>query len=93
MNDLEQEWMNFTEYNDSAVVKNTNASIDAMPSITPECSDIYISTKTKICYLNTPLDIFKIYWQLPILDYHVQSEGIIKKSLKLIVKIKKTAID
>ena len=83
MNDLEQEWMNFTEYNDYAVVKNTNASIDAMPSITPECSDIYISTKTKICYLNSPLDIFKIYWQLPILDYHVQSEGIIKKTVKI----------
>lgn len=84
MDDLEQEWMNFTEYNDSTVVNTTNEStVDNVCSITPECSDIYISTKTKICYLNCPLDIFKIYWKIPILNYHIQSEGIIKKTVKI----------
>ena len=84
MDDLEQEWMNFTEYNDSTVVNTTNDStVDNVCSITPECSDIYISTKTKICYLNCPLDIFKIYWKIPILNYHIQSEGIIKKTVKI----------
>tara|TARA_B100000925_G_scaffold291823_2_gene281706 strand:- start:11090 stop:12199 length:1110 start_codon:yes stop_codon:yes gene_type:complete len=84
MDDLEQEWMNFTEYNDSTVVNTTNVStVDNVCTITPECSDIYISTKTKICYLNCPLDIFKIYWKIPILNYHIQTEGIIKKTVKI----------
>lgn len=29
------------------------------------------------------MDIFKIYWKIPILNYHIQSEGIIKKTVKI----------
>jgi TATA-box binding protein (TBP) (component of TFIID and TFIIIB) len=83
MNDLEQEWMNFTEYNENVDDLNETSKTRPKSSIIPECSDIYISTKTKICYLNSPIDIFKLYWQLPMLNYHVQSEGIIKKTVKI----------
>jgi hypothetical protein len=84
MNDLEQEWMNFTEYNENADdLPGHTSKTDQPPSITPECSDIYISTKTKICYLNSAIDIFGLYWLLPMLDYHIQSEGIIKKTVKI----------
>lgn len=46
------------------------------------CSDIYISTKTKILFLNKSLDIFTTFWLLPITDYNKQEKGIIKKQIK-----------
>tara|TARA_B110000037_G_scaffold217122_1_gene277474 strand:- start:1191 stop:2306 length:1116 start_codon:yes stop_codon:yes gene_type:complete len=49
----------------------------------PKCSDIYISTKTKIAYLNKQnLDIKKIFWDIPILNYTTPKNGIIKKQIK-----------
>ena len=49
----------------------------------PKCSPIYISTKTKISYLNTnEIDIKKVFWNIPILDYSSPNNGIIKKQIK-----------
>jgi hypothetical protein len=49
----------------------------------PKCSDIYISTKTKICYLNNQdIDIKRIFWDIPILDYSIPKDGIVKKQIK-----------
>jgi len=81
MNDLEQEWLNFTEYNETDTISKTTEQPECL--IKPECTDIYISTKTKICYLNDPVDIFKIFWKLPMLNYHLPQEGIIKKTIKV----------
>ena len=44
----------------------------------PKCSDIYISTQTKIAYLNKTIDLYK-FLELPVLDYHIPENGIIKK--------------
>lgn len=48
----------------------------------PTCSPIYISTKTKILFLNTPVDIKKTFWNIPIMPYASQCCGIIKKQIK-----------
>ena len=48
----------------------------------PKASDIYISTKTKIAYLNIPIDL-NIFWNIPIIPYAQQSNGIIKKQIKI----------
>jgi len=49
----------------------------------PKCSPIYISTKTKISYLNkNEIDIKKVFWDIPILDYSSPEDGIIKKQIK-----------
>lgn len=49
----------------------------------PKCSNIYISTKTKISYLNKgDIDIKKIFWDIPILDYSTPKNGVIKKQIK-----------
>ena len=48
----------------------------------PKCSPIYISTKTKISFLNMPIDIKKVFWDIPIMSYASQSPGIIKKQIK-----------
>lgn len=49
---------------------------------TPKSSDIYISTKTKIAYLNTPIDL-KIFWNIPVISYFNPTNGIIKKQIKI----------
>ncbi len=49
---------------------------------TPKASNIYISTKTKIAYLNTVVDLKKIFWDVPIINYSKPQNGVIKKQMK-----------
>lgn len=55
---------------------------DATDPPVPTCSPIYISTKTKISFLNAPIDIKKVFWDIPIMSYASQCSGIIKKQIK-----------
>lgn len=48
----------------------------------PKSSDIYISTKTKIAYLNTHINLKDLFWQIPVIPYATQSDGVIKKQMK-----------
>jgi hypothetical protein len=72
----------------TVIVKQTNeefmsANLSAdLTSDAPKCSNIYISTKTKIAYLDTPIDLKEIFWQVPIIPYAKPSKGIIKKQMK-----------
>jgi TATA-box binding protein (TBP) (component of TFIID and TFIIIB) len=47
------------------------------------CSPLYISTKTKIVFLNYKIDIYNIFWKLNIIDYDNHIDGIIKKQIKI----------
>ena len=51
-------------------------------NVPPKCSEIYISTKTQIAYLNQSIDLADVFWSIPIIPYHSQEEGLIKKSMK-----------
>jgi len=57
--------------------------IESSENRQPVCSNIYISTKTKISYLNTPIDIKKVFWSIPISPYSTPNECIIKKQIKV----------
>ena len=48
----------------------------------PECSRLYISTKTIITYLNSAIDLKVIFPKINIIRYYLQKEGVIKKSMK-----------
>lgn len=63
-------------------VKNYDVNIDTSYNNIPKCSDIYISTKTKISYFNKEVDLAYVFWLLPIIKYQEQNEGIIKKQMK-----------
>lgn len=52
----------------------------------PECEDLYISTTTKVLFLNQPIDIQNIFWKIPITDYWKPESGIIKKQIKIVSK-------
>ena len=51
-------------------------------SVAPTCGDIYISTKTKIAYLNKQIVLDNVFWNIPIIPYHLPKEGVIKKQMK-----------
>ena len=48
----------------------------------PPCTDIYISTKTKIAYLSKPIDLKKVFWLIPIINYSSLETGVVKKQMK-----------
>lgn len=48
----------------------------------PEPSPIYISTKSKISYLNISIDL-DLFWKIPITPYSSALEGCIKKQAKI----------
>ena len=98
-NNIDSEWDNFLEYN---LIDNIDNNIDNIDNIDNsdnsddsnnyndftniKCSDLYISTKTKIVYINKNIDIYDIFWKIPIIKYYKQEEGIIKKQIKVSLK-------
>jgi hypothetical protein len=48
----------------------------------PKATDIYISTKSKIAYLNREIDLKEIFWKIPIVPYAMPKNGVIKKQIK-----------
>jgi len=57
-----------------------------VPSTHPVCDELYISTKTKVLFLNQPIDIHNIFWKIPIVEYGIPKEGVIKKQMKIVSK-------
>ena len=68
----------------------TTATTDTTPPATPPAvslvrqkfTPIYISTKTKIAYLNQPVPIYDMFWKIPVQHYYKRAEGVIKKQIK-----------
>jgi len=70
---------------------NIKPPVNNLPQITnslplPKCEELYISTKTKVLYLNQPIDIHRIFWLIPITEYWVPTECILKKQMKIVSK-------
>ena len=58
------------------------APVLAPASLHPSISPIYISTKTKIAYLNRSVNIYHAFWDVPVQHYYERKEGVIKKQIK-----------
>jgi hypothetical protein len=50
----------------------------------PLQKNLFISTKTKVLFLNSPIKIHDIFWNIPILDYWLREEGVLKKTIKFV---------
>jgi hypothetical protein len=87
--DIDDEWDNylkgseldFEEEEEADAGNNGTNNIEA-----PECEDLYISTTTKVLYLNSAIDIYNIFWELPVIDYFKPEDGIVKKQMKIVSK-------
>ena len=76
MSILDKEWINFK----NAIKTNAMHKFDInsiKKNEMPKCSDIYISTQTKIVYLNTSIDLNNVFWQIPIINYYLVHQCII----------------
>jgi hypothetical protein len=65
------------ESNELKVKKNETA---------PECDELYISTKTKVLFLNQEIDINTIFWNIPMIKFWEMKNGVIKKQMKIVSK-------
>jgi hypothetical protein len=52
----------------------------------PPCEELNISTKTKVLFLNTEININDVFWKIPIIEYCTPSSGVIKKQMKIVSK-------
>lgn len=84
--DINVEWENFLKYD--RLIDTTKPLNPREELKVPKCGSLYISTKTKITYLDREMNLYDIFWKLPILEYHIEDEGMIKKQMKIILYTK-----
>ena len=82
--DEEESMKHSNEFEDELFISNTKRIISEEDSLdeAPKPTNIYISTKTKIAYLNIPIDL-KIFWKIPVISYYNPVNGVIKKQIKI----------
>ncbi len=96
--DIDEEWEHFISHDHedissddddtTQIVKQTaeefiSANLAAdLTSDAPKATNIYISTKTKIAYLNRQIDLKHVFWQVPVIPYATPANGVIKKQMK-----------
>jgi len=49
-------------------------------------NELYISTKTKVLFLNQDIDIGKVFWHIPVEEYWKPVECVVKKQMKIVSK-------
>jgi hypothetical protein len=79
---IDTEWENFIspDYEEETDISEEDTCINLYEP--PKPGNIYISTKSKIAYLNKPIDLKSVFWKIPILPYATPIDGIIKKQMK-----------
>jgi hypothetical protein len=96
--DIDEEWEHFISHDHedissddddtTQIVKQTaeefiSANLAAdLTSEAPKATNIYISTKTKIAYLNRQIDLKQVFWKVPVIPYATPANGVIKKQMK-----------
>ena len=92
MTDIDDEWNRYlTKQTLPSHVNTVDSITEKLVTETdvtniPVCDDLYISTKTKVLFLNQEIDIDRIFWEIPIVEYWQPTEGVIKKQMKIVSK-------
>ena len=95
--DINDEWEEFfnqsiNEFDEPITDDNIQQSPELQSiNIQPEPTPLYVSTKSKMAYLNTPIDL-NIFWCIPIIPYSTPKTGVIKKQIKINSKKKSIPI-
>jgi hypothetical protein len=80
--DLDDEWDSYLA--NETVTREIEEKSDPIESL--DFSELYISTKTKVLFVNQPVDINKVFWEIPIVEYWKLEGGVIKKQMKIVSK-------
>ena len=96
-NDTDSEWtkfinngyiidtININEMNKENI-NDVNNKVEQQYEEVPICEDLYISTKTKVLFLNQEIKINEIFWNIPIIEYWKPMVGVVKKQIKIVSK-------
>ena len=83
---IDDEWAEFISKNENSDSEDEESSVSEAfeddDTVAPKASDIYISTKSKIAYLNSMIDLKEIFWSIPVIPYTHPKNGVIKKQIK-----------
>lgn len=79
--DCEKNNLNLDSDGEEFEIEVSNTSNKKFGLIAPEPTPIYISTKSKIAYLQEPIDL-SIFWNIPVIPYSTPINGVIKKQIK-----------
>jgi len=86
---VDDDWNNFIDDQYNSVATETPVAYlpeakHGIPTAPPVCEDLYISTKTKVLFLNQRIDIASVFWNLQVIDYGTPQDGIVKKQMKIV---------
>ena len=92
--DLEDEWSNYITCQSKST--NVRETKDVLPVVEHHenmgsvsniaFSELYISTKTKVLFVNQPIALNSIFWNIPIIEYWKPCQGVVKKQMKIVSK-------
>lgn len=81
MEELDDEWIKFINGETPAVSTEPK---EAAKKPEPQFNELYISTKTKLLYLNqSDIDVSILFWNIPVVEYWKPLEGVTKKQMKV----------
>jgi hypothetical protein len=95
MTNLDEEWMLYLqekpesrEPKPAAVpqVDITESDEECEQELPPDGNELYISTKTKVLFLNQAINIHELFWKIPVIDYWRPMDGVVKKQIKIVSK-------
>ncbi len=82
---VDDEWEQFMSFNAEETSDYNSSELATSTILDQECpkaSDIYISTKTNISYLNKEINLKEVFWKIPIIKYSIPQIGVVKKQMK-----------
>ena len=80
---IDDEWLSFINNNELDTQEFYNDDDNINNNNIPESTSLNISTKTKIIYLNTNIELENIFWKIKLINYIDNTDGIIKKQIKI----------
>ena len=83
---LDNDWLNYLNGTEEPIIEEEKPQI--LNRTAPIASDLYISTKTEIVFLNQEIELNDIFWKIPISNYDEAKEAVIKKQMKFISNTK-----
>jgi len=82
---IDDEWSSFLNGSDTEVAtKLESIGCEEVSIDMPKCDELYISTKTKVLFLNQGIDIHSVFWNIPITEYWRPNSGVVKKQMKIV---------
>jgi hypothetical protein len=82
-NICDSDWQTFLMNDDFQCQNLNNVNNENNKNNIPKFSELFVATETKMIDIHTPVDL-NTFWNIPILDYSQQKEGVIKKEIKYV---------